>query len=84
MNIKHLAPVMVLVALTGCMSPKTSPPLNVSMVPNDCGNREAIVNWLSEQASIPRQPLETEENYERHRRQIRSKIWTVRYVCQPV
>lgn len=84
MNIKHLAPVVALVALTGCMSPKTSPPLNVSMVPNDCGNREAIINWLTEQASIPRQPFETEENYERHRRQIRSKIWTMRYVCQPV
>lgn len=54
------------------------------MIPTDCRNRELIVNWLTEQVAIPRQPLETEENYERHRRQLRSKIWAMRYACQPV
>ena len=84
MNIKHLAPVLALVALTGCMTPKTSPPIEVAMMPNDCGNREAIINWLSQQAAIPQQSLESDENFQRHRRQIRAKIWNMRYVCQPV
>lgn len=84
MNIKHLAPVVALIALTGCMTPKTSPPIEVAMMPNDCRNREAIINWLSQQAAIPQQRLESDENFERHRRQIRSKIWNMRYVCQPV
>ena len=84
MNIKHLAPVLALVFLTGCMTPKTSPPIDVAMVPNDCRNKDAIVNWLSDQAAIPQQRLESDENFQRHRRQIRSKIWNMRYVCQPV
>lgn len=72
------------VALSGCMTPQVAPPINVAMVPTDCRNKELIINWLSEQAAIPRQHRETEENYERHRRQIRAKIWNMRYHCQPV
>ena len=84
MKIKYLAPALILVSLAGCMTPRTSPPVNMAMVPNDCGNRETILTWLTEQAAIPRQTLETVENYERHRRQIRAKIWSIRYLCQPV
>jgi hypothetical protein len=84
MNIKHLALVVAVVVLTGCMTPKTSPPIDVAMVPDDCRNRDAIVNWLSQQAAIPQQRMESDENFQRHRRQIRAKIWNMRYVCQPV
>ena len=80
---KKLVLVMSLL-LAGCMSPKMSPPVNVAMIPTDCRNRELIINYLSEQAAIPRQPLESQENYEKHRRQIRAKIWNMRYHCQPV
>ena len=71
-------------ALTGCAHHSTSPPLNVAMVPNDCANRELIVNWLSSQAAVPKQTLETEQEYERNRSAIRAKIWVMRYHCQPV
>ena len=84
MKIKYLAPALILMSLAGCMTPRTSPPVNMALVPNDCGNRETILTWLIEQAAVPRQTLETEENYERHRRQIRAKIWAIRYQCQPV
>lgn len=70
--------------LAGCMSPKTSPPLDVRMIPDDCRNKEAIIDWLTEQASIPQQSLESDINYEKHRRSIRAKIWSMRYACQPV
>jgi hypothetical protein len=83
MNTKVLI-LSLCLSMAGCMSPRVSPPVNVAMVPNDCRNREIIINWLSEQAAIPRQPGETEDHYERHRRQIRAKIWNMRYHCQPV
>jgi hypothetical protein len=83
MNTKALI-LSLCLAMAGCMSPQVSPPVNVSMIPNDCRNKEIIINWLSEQASIARRHSETEEHHERHRRQIRSKIWNMRYHCQPV
>jgi PBP1b-binding outer membrane lipoprotein LpoB len=79
-----IALVVAILALSGCVSPKTAPPIDVALVPNDCRNQEAIVNWLSQQAAIPQQPLESYESYSQHRRQIRAKIWHIRYVCKPV
>ena len=76
--------IVALTALAGCMSPKTAPPVNLSLVPNDCQNIELITDYLAHQAALPRQILETEQNYDSHRRQIRAKIWDMRYHCRPV
>ena len=81
---KKITVVLLAAALSGCISAKTSPPIDVALVPNDCRNREAIVNWLDEQAHIPQQRLESDADFLRHRRSIRSKIWDLRYQCQPV
>lgn len=78
-------PILVLVtALTGCVTVVERTPLDISQVPNDCANRTAIINWLEQNARIPQQTTESKEDYERSRGQIRSRIWSMRYTCQPV
>lgn len=71
------------IGLAGCASaPK--PALDVSIIPNDCANRQLIINYLESQAKLPRATFESEKDYVRSRSQIRHRIWTVRYHCQPV
>jgi hypothetical protein len=70
--------------MVGCASQPYRPPLDVSTIPNDCGNKNSIITWLDRQAAIPQQYLESKEVYERSRGQIRSRIWSLRYHCQPV
>ena len=79
--IRKLLPVLFLV---GCASQNHTLPASVAAMPNDCANRQAIINWLETQSAIPRQPLESEQAYEQSRAQIRHRLWNVRYVCQPV
>jgi hypothetical protein len=71
-------------ALTGCASQSTKPPLDVRLIPNDCANRQMIVNYLEDQSRLPRATFESEKDYERSRAEIRHRIWTLRYYCQPV
>ena len=79
----NLIALMVVTALAGCAS--TPPvPLDVSLIPNDCANRQLIINYLESQAQLPRATFESEKDYVRSRSQIRNRIWTVRYHCQPV
>ena len=82
MKIK-LAMVAAVLASTGC-AVKTAPPIDVRLVPNDCANRQMIINYLETQAQQPRAVFESESTYERSRSEIRHRIWTVRYHCQPV
>ena len=80
---KYLLPVVL--ALSGCAMPLAQiPPPAVQAMPNDCANREMIINYLSQEAAQPRGTFETEKNYERSRAEIRHRIWDVRYNCQPV
>lgn len=58
--------------------------MDVSLIPNDCANRQLIINYLESQAQQPRATFESEKDYVRSRSQIRHRIWTVRYNCQPV
>ena len=76
--------VLLTVGVVGCASQPYRPPLDVSTIPNDCGNKNSIITWLDRQAAIPPQTLESKEDYERSRGQIRSRIWSLRYHCQPV
>lgn len=75
---------LLAVAATGCVSVVQRAPLDVSQIPNDCANRNAIINWLEQNARVPQQTTESKEDYERSRGQIRSRIWSMRYTCQPV
>ena len=75
---------LLAVTVTGCVSVVQRAPMDVSMIPNDCANRVAIIRWLEQNAQVPQQNGETKEDYERSRAQIRSRIWNMRYTCQPV
>lgn len=75
---------LLAVATVGCASQPYRPPLDVSTIPNDCGNKNSLITWLDRQAAIPQQYMESKEDYERSRGQIRSRIWSLRYTCQPV
>jgi len=75
---------LLAVTMVSCASQPYRPPLDVSTIPNDCGNKNSIITWLDRQAAIPPQTLESKEDYERSRAQIRSRIWSLRYHCQPV
>lgn len=79
-----LLTVLLTVAVVGCASQPYRPPLDISTIPNDCGNRNSIIAWLTRQAAIPQQTMESNEDYTRSRGQIRSRIWSLRYHCQPV
>ena len=70
--------------LVACSTPNRQLPASVAVMPNDCANRQAIANWLQDQAQISRRPFETEQAYETDRAQIRQRLWQLRYSCQPV
>lgn len=76
--------VLATVMLVGCASTNHTIPAAVSAMPNDCANRQAIINWLETQSRVPRQAFESEKQYEQARSQIRHRLWHVRYNCQPV
>lgn len=82
-SIKIIAP-LVLAVLVGCAAPNRPIPASIAAMPNDCANRQALIDWLETQGSIPRQAFESEKHYEQTRSQIRHRLWHVRYNCQPV
>ena len=74
-----------LVMATGCSTRlPTAMPLNVSMLPQDCQNRQIMLDWLQGQARLSQQRNETELDFVRSRNEIRKKIWDIRYHCQLV
>lgn len=75
----------VVASVGGCSTPRqVAVPLNVAMVPNDCRNREIMIDWLLGQARLPQQRGESNLDYARSRNEIKQKIWDLRYHCQPV
>ena len=75
---------IIVLALVGCSTYDRGVPISVAVMPNDCANRVAIVNWYESQLAVPRQPFQHEREYETYRSQIRYRIWHLRSVCQPV
>lgn len=84
MVIKTVSVLLTAFTLGGCSTYRPSPPIDVSMVPNDCRNSQLIIGWLNQQAAIPQAKFESDEDYTRHRNRIRSRIWDIRYTCHPV
>ena len=72
------------ISLSGCAYHNMTPPVDVRLIPNDCLNQQMIVNYLVQQSQRPRQMFESEKEYELTRAEIRSRIWNVRYHCNPV
>jgi hypothetical protein len=83
-NMKLALALLLSLSVMGCAVPRAQqPPMSVRVMPNDCANRGAIINWLTQQAAVPRAPMESQQSYDQTQRQIRYRIWTIRYNCQP-
>jgi len=76
---RYLIPLIVVVA--GCANVR--PPVDVTLIPNDCANQSAIVNWLEEQGKISPSTFSDKDQYARHRASIRQRVWSMRYTCNP-
>jgi hypothetical protein len=74
MDMRYL---LIVLLLSGCghFAPKLSPPVDVSTIPNDCANQQGIIRWLENQS-----PGESNARIS----QIKSRIWHLRYTCNPV
>ena len=75
--------IVIATLISGCATQKQMP-VDVSLVPNDCANRQAIIKWLESQAQLPKPVFESEHVYEQTQSAIKARIWTIRYSCQPV
>lgn len=84
MNKSKLLTAVAVLSLAGCAHHNITPPVDVRLVPNDCANQQMIVNYLSQVAQQPRQMFETEKDHEIRRAEVRQRIWTMRYHCNPV
>lgn len=69
--------------LVGCaQAPRM--PVDVALIPNDCANRHAITAWLESVARAPKPYFQSEQDYEQHISQVKNRLWTIRYSCEPV
>lgn len=59
-------------------------PVDVQIMPTDCANFAAINRWLEQQRAVPRNRMQSQENYEHQQSQIRHRLWTLRYNCRAV
>lgn len=75
--------VVLALLLTGCGTYDRHVPASVAVMPTDCGNRVAIINWYESQLAVPRQTLQSERDYANYQAQVRYRIWHLRYMCQP-
>lgn len=78
-----IAVLAIVLVLSGCAVHRP-PPRDVRLIPNDCGNRDMIIDYLDRESQRPRTTFESEREYERDRSQYRQRIWIMRYHCQPV
>lgn len=74
---------LLTVTLIGCAQVPPAP-VDVTLIPDDCANRHAIIRWLENVARTPKNMLESEESYEQARSSIKARIWRIRYNCQRV
>jgi|SaaInlV_150m_DNA_3_1039698.scaffolds.fasta_scaffold16175_4 hypothetical protein len=56
-------------------------PIEVSVIPNDCVNKKAIIRWLNAQEAQTQAMLTTDRQYEIQRKNIKHKIWSIKYHC---
>lgn len=56
-------------------------PIDVSLMPDDCANRHAIIAWLENTA---RHTQTRDYPNERYVSDLKTRIWSLRYRCQPV
>lgn len=77
---RALAPIIAAVLVSGCAQVPRKP-IDVSLMPDDCANRHAIIAWLE---STARHTQTRDYPNERYISDLKTRIWSLRYRCQPV
>lgn len=70
--------VLILLLATLCGCAKVNPPINLSLIHDDCSNQAAIIRWLEKQASLIQDGNDQNETYKYN---IKARIWQLRYNC---
>ena len=79
-----IATILAMCAVSvGCAQHRPAP-VDVQIMPTDCANFAAINRWLEQQRAVPRNHMQSQENYEHQQSQIRHRLWTLRYNCRRV
>jgi hypothetical protein len=74
-----------LILLSGCsVYNDRSIPTDVSIMPNDCANQRAILNWLEYQERQEVGLLSNKGSYAREQSAIKHKKWTIITQCNPI
>lgn len=69
--------------LTGCqVAPRQ--PIDVTLIPDDCANRHAIIRWLEDTTRVSPMPLQKRDDYDQDISAAKTRIWRLRYICQRV
>jgi hypothetical protein len=65
---------LIVLLLAGCsnLQPKLSPPVDMSLIPNDCVNQDRVIRWLESQSK---------GEWNEYVSQVRARIWHIRYNC---
>ena len=78
---KSICFVVVSAVMAGCAN--VNPPIDVTLIPNDCANQARIIRWLESQSQLT--PVGADKvEYDRYRQTVKSRIWNLRYNCNPV
>ena len=76
---RTLASIMTAILVSGCAQVPRQP-IDVRLMPDDCANRHAIIQWLE---SVVAQTRSRDYPNERYISEIKGRIWSLRYRCQP-
>ena len=72
--------ISAVILATGCAQVPRKP-IDVSLMPDDCANRQAIIAWLE---NTVRHTQTRDYPNERYVSDLKTRIWSLRYRCQPV
>lgn len=77
---------VVTMLLSGCGTSiyKMSSVNDIQNIPEDCANKKFFITYLENQLSHDQYILSSKANYEATVSTIKTKIWRIRYSCQPV
>lgn len=83
MKTSILAVLLASAVSAGCAQHRPAP-MDVQIMPTDCANFAAINRWLEQQRAVPRNHMQSQENYEHQQSQIRHRLWSLRYNCSRI
>lgn len=86
-NRLKLTVLVAAVMLSGCMTVtvnRNAPPEEIREIPEDCKNKKFFLSYLEQQLSYNKPPLKSQADHEATISAIKTKIWRIRYTCQPV